>query len=120
MDPILSSLPGIDAAAALDRMSGNERLYKKALGMFVDLAARQEEDILAAQNRKDWRALHRAAHTIKGLAGTIGAVELFQLALDLERDIKGQEPNWPLVEPKARNLCCSLASVGAVIRQAGL
>ncbi len=82
------SLPGFDVAAALNRLGGNERLYKKLLS---DLAARHRGDcekIRQALTAGDLAAARGIAHTLKGVAGNLSAQELQQAAAATESVLK--------------------------------
>ncbi|TNF99646.1 MAG: response regulator, partial [Gammaproteobacteria bacterium] len=94
-DETASELPdqlfGIDIEAGLQRVGGNPKLFKKLLGEFyID----HGEDIAAIRNaleQNDNATAQRLAHTIKGVAATIGASELNLKAKDLETAIKQGE-----------------------------
>jgi PAS domain S-box-containing protein len=80
--------PGFDLVAALARLDGDR-------GLFASLARRFASDQQAIMARAE-RALRqgdragaaRELHTIKGLAGTLGALALARLAADTETGIK--------------------------------
>jgi len=81
---VLPECDGIDLAGGLARVSGNKKLYRELLVRFVDRYkhTRLELDkILGAGDGKSVRAL---VHTIKGVAGNIGAMKLNLLADKLE------------------------------------
>ena len=82
------SLPGIDLSAGLQRMGGNSGLFRKLLGEFYLDHGDDIKAIQAALERNDHDTAQRLAHTIKGVAATIGAGELNQRAKDLELAIK--------------------------------
>ena len=78
------SLPGVDIQAGLSYVSGKVALYRKLLKMFLagqgDFVLRFDE----AMRRLDWAEMRRIAHSLKGVAGTIGAGVLYEVAADLE------------------------------------
>jgi HPt (histidine-containing phosphotransfer) domain-containing protein len=121
--PTVPPLPGIDAATALDRMSGNTRLYLKALGIFLNLGDQHSQEMLEALEARNWRELHRAVHTLKGLAGTIGADALHAEALVLEQRLKVSEDTWlenyGEIAEEVHGLQESLAQVCHVIDASG-
>ena len=80
----LPPLPGINSAAAVARLAGSSRLYVKTLCMFLKSIPHHEEELAAALEQKDTQRLCRAAHTIKGLTATVGAMEASALAADME------------------------------------
>jgi PAS domain S-box-containing protein len=85
----LGDLAGIDAESGLARVSGNVGLYRKLLSKF-----RNRYEQAASQMRKSVHgsALDQArllSHTLKGVAGNIGAGDLSQSAGDLQQAIEG-------------------------------
>lgn len=89
MDTIIPELPGFDTAGALKLLANNEKLYVNVLKRFHSQYAGTYEALAdSLTNGEDWAAIQREAHTIKGLAGTIGHPELQNAALELELAIK--------------------------------
>ncbi len=82
------SIPGLDMTAALRRTLGRPDKYYALLWDFV----RNQVDIIqtidAALASKDFLTAERIAHTLKSLAGNIGANALQQLAALAERQIR--------------------------------
>jgi HPt (histidine-containing phosphotransfer) domain-containing protein len=81
-------LPGIDINEGLKRVGDNRKLFRKLL---VDFREDHGNDIPAIREALDQgRAgvARRLAHTIKGVAGTIGAEELRSTAAELETALK--------------------------------
>ncbi|MGQ3055550.1 MAG: response regulator, partial [Roseateles sp.] len=75
----------LDLRLGLGRFDGQTALYRRTLQGFADQYAAGLggwSDWLASGN---WSELRRAAHTLQGLAATLGAQPLHQLALALER-----------------------------------
>ena len=95
-DPPSSPLPqdtlpviaGLDMNDGLSRVGGNRKLYVKILRQFAEqqgLAADQIADALATG---DHSLAERLAHTLKGVAGNIGAAAVQSAAAALERAIR--------------------------------
>ncbi|MES2299960.1 MAG: response regulator [Pseudomonadota bacterium] len=76
---------GIDSAAALARFGGNAHIYATALRAFAGEASAILAALMARAPRPDANTAARHLHTLKGLAGTIGAGELAKLAGQLEQ-----------------------------------
>lgn len=78
------ALDGIDLKSGLFNVNGNKKLYLKVLRDFYkrnhDVVARIQAEI----DKGSLEVAHRLTHTLKGIAGTIGAKELQQLAGKLE------------------------------------
>jgi signal transduction histidine kinase/CheY-like chemotaxis protein len=77
-------LPGFDVYAALDRVGGSIKTFRKLLARFVESEADAVERIRAAQAAGDHEATIRAAHTLKGVAGNIGAIAVQTSAAEVE------------------------------------
>ena len=82
-------IAGMDTTAGLQRVLGNERLYLDILRRFVDgeeaQAVKSIRTLLAQDNRE---SAERTAHSLKGVAGTIGASELQRRAAELEAALR--------------------------------
>jgi CheY-like chemotaxis protein/HPt (histidine-containing phosphotransfer) domain-containing protein len=81
----LPILPGIDTVAGLAQVSGKTALYLKVLRKFrQQYVACFEDECIAAMQANNWPAAIRLAHSLKGVARTLGAFHLGDLALQLE------------------------------------
>lgn len=83
--PHLPELVGIDTTLGLKVMQGNEQLYRRILTKFKKGQQDFVEQFAQAQIADDNHAAMRTAHTLKGLAGNIGAIQLQNIARDLEQ-----------------------------------
>ena len=83
-----SDLAGIDTKSGLERVGGNQKLYRNLLKKFAKNQANSTEEINKALEANDVELATRLAHTIKGVAGNIGAIELQAAAKDLETGIQ--------------------------------
>lgn len=86
------SYPVRDREAAIRNLGGMVWLYEKHLSKFRDTYADSPETIqncLISGNREEARIL---AHSVKGLAGTLGLTRLFYAASILERAIISSDP----------------------------
>ena len=89
----LPVLPGIDTAAGLKRVRGKLPLYKDLLERFAAGQAGAEAEIKAALTANEGTTAERLAHTVKGLAATIGADNLSGLAAGVEAAMhRGESP----------------------------
>ena len=90
-------LQGIDVKSGLQRVTGNAKLYRNILLQFRETEAGAPERIQAALEAADREAAQRLAHTLKGVAGNIGAATLQQAAEAVETAIKQEaETDAPL------------------------
>ncbi|CAA7615849.1 response regulator [Magnetospirillum sp. SS-4] len=83
-----AALPGIDTQAGLARVMGNAGLYRKLLLDFRQRygggALRMDEAMRAGR----WDEAAALAHTVKGVAGNIGAQALYECSRVLEMALK--------------------------------
>lgn len=94
----LDQVPGLDSRFGLASVQGRLHSYHRLLGKFArnhgaDFALIRQH--LANANSSEAR---RLAHSLKGSAGTLGAVAVYTLAAALEAAIKASQPNAS-VEP---------------------
>ncbi len=113
--PSLRNLPGFDTEKALGRLGGNERLYAKLLRQFVEYYGDTSEKFYAALDAGDREGARRIAHTLKGLAGSIGADKLAGEAAYLESSFAGENPAE--VQRLAAACFAGLASVQQALRE---
>jgi two-component system, sensor histidine kinase and response regulator len=81
-------LAGIDVEAGLARIGGNAKSYRKLLKKFRENQGGVIAKIDIAINNNDNELSERLAHTLKGVAGNIGAIELQAAAASLEKAIQ--------------------------------
>ncbi|MBF0287076.1 MAG: response regulator [SAR324 cluster bacterium] len=88
-------LPGLQIKTGLIRVGGNQKTYLDILKMFQKNQGQAIQEIQnSLQNQKIEQAV-RQAHTLKGVAGNIGAMELYETAKQLETDIREKENKIP-------------------------
>lgn len=109
----LPAIEGLETRDGLRRVGGNRKLYRKLLGQFAEQQGRTAESIATALADGDRALAERLAHTLKGVAGSIGAPGLQTLAGELEKAIRAAEPGQ---EVEARRLKLSEALTGFVER----
>ena len=82
------TIAGVDTADGLKRVGGNQKLYVKILRQFVHEQRAAPAQIAQALAAGDIALAERLAHTLKGVAGNIGAVGIQSRAAILERQIR--------------------------------
>lgn len=113
----LSRIPGLDANRGLAIVRGNAKTYLRLLHLFVashgdDVTALRQA--LAADNAEESR---RLAHSLKGAAGNIGAVQVYQLAGDAEKSLLANDAKNAIeslvdtLKVELHALCAALATV---------
>ena len=88
----LPKIKGLDQQVGLARVQGDQVLYRRLLSKFKENQRRFVEAFRGArENGEDDTAL-RLVHTLKGVAGTLGATGLQEAAAGLEQACRKQEP----------------------------
>ncbi len=115
-------IPGFDVKGALARMGGNTAAYLKTLNKVVSSENDAMDRIrthLAGGNREE---AIRDAHTLKGVAGNIGALSLHAAAGDLEvllLDV-GAHPSEALILETEQQLRNAIEAIRKVLDAAAL
>jgi signal transduction histidine kinase/DNA-binding response OmpR family regulator/HPt (histidine-containing phosphotransfer) domain-containing protein len=84
----LNGIPSLDTAAGLSRVGGNRKLYSKLLRQFVEQQGGVVAQIVNAHARGESPLAERLAHTLKGVAGNIGATQVQAAAGALEKCLR--------------------------------
>ena len=82
------SIAGVDLEEGLIRVGGNRKLYRSILIKLRDEYAEAETELAAMLEKAENAEAERLAHSIKGVAGNVGAKELQAAAANLESAIK--------------------------------
>ena len=88
-------LPGFDLKRAIARIGGSEKAYRKTLVKVVETETDAVDRIRVALKENDQEAAVRAAHTLRGVAGNIGATTLQANAAELEAELLKNEGAAP-------------------------
>jgi two-component system sensor histidine kinase/response regulator len=99
----LPEVEGLDTADGLMRVAGNKNLYLKLLRQFVASEQDAVSRIRERLDNDDRATAERMAHTVKGVAGNLGAKAVQSAAADLEHAVNKGMP--------AEALCDQLANV---------
>jgi len=118
----LPPLPGIDVDVGLRRIGGNTKSYRKLLMKFRSNQADAPEQLARAIQEGDGELATRLAHTLKGVAGNVGAQELNSAAESLEMALKGGDGDTALallpgVTHKLEQVTTSIATLEDQTRQ---
>jgi two-component system, sensor histidine kinase and response regulator len=117
VDDGLPRVDGLDARDGLSRVGGNRELYRKLLRQFIDGqggAIVETGDALAAG---DIARAERTAHSLKGVAGNIGAIRVQAAAARLERCLRDRAAA-PEVEAARRAAAEELDLLTALLQSA--
>ncbi len=90
-------LPGLDIKAGLHRVGGKPGLYRELLIKFREEFSGSGERLTEALRSGDRESARRLVHTVKGVAGNLGALDLYEAASELDAALKGtdQEEAFP-------------------------
>ncbi len=84
----LPSIAGLDTNDGLSRVGGNRKLYVKILRQFAEQQGPALDQVADALAKGDHALAERLAHTLKGVAGNVGATGVQSAAAALERVIR--------------------------------
>ncbi len=96
-----ATLDGFNVADGVKRVGGDHGLYRRLLLQFYEHSARAATDIRTALAAGDRARAKAEAHTLKGVAGTLSAGELYTAAVALETALRR---NADTVEAEAQAL----------------
>jgi PAS domain S-box-containing protein len=83
-----TALPGLNVSVGLSRIGGDTRVYRRLLGAFC---RNQEQALIKTRDaiqRGDIETAKLLAHTLKGVAGNLGAGELHAAARELDAGLR--------------------------------
>lgn len=86
MDEITLRQAGIDYDAALARFVGKRTIYEKYLLKFLEDAHAQ--DAMKAYEKQNFEELLEQTHALKGVAGTLGMTDLYDVAAEIVHDLR--------------------------------
>ncbi len=109
----IPNLSGVNVSESVRRIGGNVALYYSLLEKFRDKERNISTRIREALASEDLSTAERLAHTLRGIAGTLGAKSLQELAESLEKSIKNGESGEidPLLARIDQELATFMASI---------
>ena len=84
----------LDIEAAINYCGGDESLYKDILSDFTEVFSERKAEMDGYFQEKDWHEFEVKVHATKSAAKTIGAMELSEKALSLEKAAEKQEADF--------------------------
>jgi len=112
----LAAVPGLDANQGLRRVMGKELSYLKMLRKFISGQRDTLRHTREALAQGDWSTAERMAHTLRGVAGNIGASRVQADAAALEASLN-QQPVLSSVAPLIDRTEASLAELITLLQQ---
>lgn len=88
---LLNPIPGLDIEDGLYRVGHNEDLYKNLLIQFASNKADVLEKVDKALQQQDMVTTGELLHSLKGVAGNIGAKDLANMLAQMEKKLKKKE-----------------------------
>jgi CheY-like chemotaxis protein/HPt (histidine-containing phosphotransfer) domain-containing protein len=77
--------PVVDQEQLLERLEGDLKLLAEIVALYHQTCPGLVQELRAAMDRRDALAVHRAAHTLKGMVAHFGAPQATAALLDLEQ-----------------------------------
>lgn len=108
---------GVDVEKGLAVCQQNASLYKRLLTRFVKTAGKFSQTFSEALTARDMDAARRHAHTLKGVAGNIGATEIQLLAGALEETVLADAPKANIREQCGEVEVALSAVIGSIEKQ---
>jgi HPt (histidine-containing phosphotransfer) domain-containing protein len=87
-DPRLPAIAGVETQVGLTRTGGKLEFYLDLLRRFAERHGNARQEIAAAISAGESAVAERLAHTLKGVAGTVGATEISEAAARIEAALK--------------------------------
>jgi diguanylate cyclase (GGDEF)-like protein len=78
------NIEGIDHSVGLNNVLGDEDLFKEILVMFYQDHSQDASKLKQAIDSEDMKSIKHIAHTLKGVSCSVGAMELFEKAKQLD------------------------------------
>ncbi len=106
---------GINVDSALGHFMDLEAMLEKYLGRFS--SDPNFGRLVESLGKGDVEVAHRAAHTLKGISGTLGMDSLHKAALDVEQALKAKDLEkgrslFPKLEEEYKSTVAALKSLG--------
>jgi two-component system sensor histidine kinase/response regulator len=113
----LPEVEGLDTADGLLRVAGNKNLYLKLLRQFVASEHDAPSRIRERLANHDRATAERLAHTVKGVAGNLGAKAVQSAAAGLEHAVNKGKPAEALCDQLANVLSPLIAELRAALAE---
>lgn len=112
-DPSLWNIEGVDVAVGMEYTGNDAGLYREILSDFMDSIADKAGMIKRAADERDAETYTIEVHSLKSLSKSIGALELSELARELES--RGKQKEWKSILEKTPVLLSLYRKLGEAI-----
>jgi CheY-like chemotaxis protein len=117
-DADLPTITGVDVLTGLARTGGKPKQYLSLLRRFADRHASNASELRAALEAQNAGLAQRIAHTLKGLAATIGAGDVSNAAQLIELGLKNGETVDASIDTLAARLTQVIDGIRAALAMA--
>jgi PAS domain S-box-containing protein len=97
-DIVIPFIEGLDVELGLKRISGKKKFYVNMLKNYVTNQEKTVPQLRDAMQKDDYAGAEIIAHSAKGVSGNIGAIQLQEMAYELETLIFNKTPLTQLEE----------------------
>jgi CheY-like chemotaxis protein len=107
---LIDGVHGLSARAGMRAVHGDVASYARLLRQFVEHHAVDGERLLSLVGARNLDGASRCAHSLKGVAGTLGFRELYELAASIESAIRSGESR-EVLDAQVATLVAALAQL---------
>lgn len=111
---IIDAIPTIDVAAALKRLSVEPAFYLQLLTSFKESSERHLNNAQEMMTALDYEGLEQAFHSIKGIAGNVGATSIYEQAKFLEQAARQHDIPKHAFEQMQQELQTTCMAIGSM------
>ncbi|MBF0448397.1 MAG: transporter substrate-binding domain-containing protein [Magnetococcales bacterium] len=115
-ETVLYSISGIDCKKGMQNVGNKSDLYIKILKKFILNHSDSVQQMAQQQQQKEYPALERTAHTLKGLAATIGANALAAMAAEIEHSANNPDRSEATLTAQITQTGETLSTIIAAIK----
>ncbi len=115
IEAVFGNIQGLNVANGLDYVAGDEALYHDVLTDYADEVEKRSADILKFLSEGDLENYTIQVHALKSVSKTIGAMELSELAKELEDS--GRTKNMQVICEKTPVLLRQYRELGENLKQ---
>lgn len=84
----IPAIAGLDIEKGMKHVAGNKQLYIKLLDEFVQLSQNESEQLKTFMLQERFEDVRERIHTLKGVAGNLGASDLYECLSRFEKALK--------------------------------
>ncbi len=113
-----AEVPGINIAEGLERIAGKTRLYMQIIAKMKTNYQNAVTELETLINEEKIEDAHRYAHSLKGVAGSIGANDLMATAAAIELELKDSNTDIAALLPALRQeIALVISSISSLLEE---